>query len=88
MCEILSFWKFVINVAQNTGMITLSKSVQQAEYFLGNKVKILAFNQISMGQINEVTVPSQTSIPETWESGCLNSTSIHGTGQQNRKLSF
>lgn len=84
-CEILSFWKLVINVAHNTGMATLSKSVQQEEYFLGNKVKILAFNWISMGQINEVTAPSQTSIRETWESGCINSTSIHGTGQQNEK---
>lgn len=63
----------------------LSKSVQQEEYFLGNKVKILAFNWVRMGQINEVSAPSQTSIGETWEGGCINSTSIHGTGQQDRK---
>lgn len=36
----------------------LSKFVQQEEYFLGNKVKILVFNWMSMGQINEVTTPS------------------------------
>lgn len=43
-CEILSFQKLVINVAHTTGMATLSKFVQQEEYFLGNKVKILVFN--------------------------------------------
>lgn len=79
------FLKLCRKCGSDAGMATLSKSVQQEEYFLGNKVKILAFNWISMGQINEVTAPSQTSIRETWESGCINSTSIHSTGQQDRK---
>lgn len=87
-CAILSLWKFVINVAHNTGMATLSKSVQQEEYFLGNKVKIFAFSWISMGQINEVAAPSQISTRETWESGCIDSTSIHGAAQQSRKPSL
>lgn len=43
-CEILSFQKLVINVAHTAGMAMLSKFVQQEEYFLGNKVKILVFN--------------------------------------------
>lgn len=82
--EILSFWKLVINVAHTAGMVTISKFAQQEEYFLGNKVKILVLNWASMGQINEVTTPSWTSICEIWERGCINSTSIHGTGQRRK----
>lgn len=44
--------------AHSTGMDILSKFVQQEEYFLGNKVKILVSNWILVGQINEVSTLS------------------------------